>query len=255
MQKLLFLLVLIFGAQQIFSQNHLFVKVVDAENNEDISYALVQNRSHPQKIVSNELGESRIPIKDSTLLKISAISYEDFYYFIPKAEDVDSIKVFLKHKVYELSEFVVNPYPTVALFKKAIVDLDLPDTNMVSANLFMVPNLKGYAEQAKEYQEGAVFTIGLGSPITGIYNLVSKRVRSQKKLNRLLAADHKNEIIHKRYNEDYVRQLTGIQELKKIAAFMKYCRPGEELIKSATDYELACYVLNCYQSFLLNDQP
>ena len=255
MQKLLFLLVLMSGTQQLFSQNYLFVKVSDEETNAAVSYALIQNRSHPQKIVSNEWGESRIPITDSTLLKISAISYEDYYYFIPNAEDVDSLKVLLKHKTYELSEFVVNPYPTVTLFKKAIADLDLPDTNMVSANLFMVPNLKGYAEQAKDYQEGAVFTIGFTSPISGIYNLVSKRAKSERKLKQLLATDRKHEVIHKRYNEDYVRQLTGIQELKKIAAFMEYCRPSMQLITSATDYELACFVLNCYQSFLLNNDP
>lgn len=251
MQKLFTLVLLLLMGQNALSQEHVIVKVKDGQENKAISYALVQNRMENFKIICDEKGYGIVPVKDSTLLKITAIGYEDYFHFIIHSEEVDTINVLLKSKTYELGEFVVNPYPTIALFKKAVADLELPDTNMVSANLFMVPNLKGYAAQAKEYQEGAVFTIGLGSPITSIYNLVSKRAQSERKLRKLQWTDNKNEVIAQRYNKDYVRQLTGLKKIKEIEAFMEYCQPSYDFILASTDYELACYVLNCYQSFLL----
>ncbi len=252
MKQLFTIILLLLIGQNLLSQEHVIVKVNDRQKNKAISYALVQNRMENIKIICNEDGYGIVPVKDSTLLKITAIGYEDYFHFMIHIEEVDTINILLKSKTYELGEFVVNPYPTIALFKKAVADLELPDTNMVSANLYMVPNLKGYAAQAKEYEEGSFLTIGLGSPISGIYNLVSKRAKSERKLKKLQWADNKNEVIAKRYNKDYVRQLTGIKKLKEIEAFLEYCRPGYDFILASTDYELACYVLNCYQSFLLN---
>lgn len=251
--KNLFIIVIItlFGTP-LFSQQKIIVKVKDAETKKDVSYALIQNRSHPQKVVSNEQGEVRITISDSTLLKISAISYEDVFRYVFIAEEVDTINILLKHKTYELNELVVHPYPTRMLFKKAVADLDLPDTNSISANLFMVPNLKGYAEQSKNYQQGDFLTVSLGSPITSIYNLVNKRERSKRKLQKLQWEDDKQTYIHQRFNEEYVRQLLSLKEMKKIKAFMEYCQPTYPFLLTTNDYELACYVLNCYESFLLN---
>jgi len=252
MKILYVLLLFLLLGTPLFSQQTIILNVKDAETGEAISYALIQNRSHPQKIVSNELGEARLNISDSCLLKISAISYESAFRYILKAEEVDTIQIFLKHKTYELNELVIHPYPTRMLFKKAVANLDLPDTNAISANLFMVPNLKGFAEQSKTYQHGDFITVSLGSPITGIYSLVSKRERSKRKLQKLQWEDDKQAFVHKRYNEDYVRQLLGIQEMEKIKAFMEYCQPAYTFLLAANDYELACYVLNCYESFLLN---
>ncbi len=251
-QLFTFILLLLIG-QNLLSQQHVIVKVNDAQKNKAISYALVQNRMENFKIICNEEGYGIVPVKDSSLLKITAIGYEDYFHFMIHAEEVDTINILLKNKTYELGEFVVNPYPTIALFKKAVADLELPDTNMVSANLYMVPNLKGYAAQAKEYEGGSFLTIGLGSPISGIYNLVSKRAKSERKLKKLQWADNKNEVIAKRYNKDYVRQLIGLKKIEEIEAFMDYCQPGYSYILASTDYELACYVLNCYQSFLLKE--
>lgn len=252
MKQICTFLIILFAFCSSMAQEHVPVKVIDDQTKKPVSFAVVQNRMMDLTIICNENGNGVIPVKDSTLLKISAISYEDYFRFIIHAEDVDTIRIHLKHKTYELKELVVHPYPTRILFKKAIADLDIPDTNSVSANLFMVPNLKGLAEQSKEYQEGDVVTIGLGSPISGIYNLVSRKERSKRMLRKLQRNDAKTDYILKRYNKNYVEQLLGIKELKKIEEFMEYCQPDYDFLLAATDYELACYVMNCYQSFLLN---
>jgi hypothetical protein len=237
----------------VFSQNHVVVEVSDIKTGKGISYSLVQYRMENFKIICDESGRGVIPVQDSTLLKISAIGYEDYFHFIIHSEEVKPIQVSLKQKTYELNEFVVNPYPTRMLFKKAIADLDLPDTNMISPNLFMDPRLKEFSAQAKEYQGGDFVSLSLGSPISSIYNLVSKRAKSERKLKKLKWADNKSEVVAKKYNKAYVEQLLGIKELKRIEAFMEYCQPSYEFILASTDYELACYVMNCYQSFLLNE--
>jgi len=194
---------------------HTPIKVLDQQTQKPVSFALVQNRMVDIAIVCNEEGNGIIPIADSTLIRVSAISYEDYFQFIIRTEDIDTIKVYLKPKTYELKELVVHPYPTRMLFKKAIVDLDIPDSNAVGANLFMIPNLKGIAEQSKEYQNGDVITIGFGSPISGIYNMANRRERSKRKLQKLKWNDSRIAYIQKRYNEEYVKQLLGLKKIKK----------------------------------------
>lgn len=253
MKQLFIFLVFIFFTHQLLAQFHAPIKIIDYETKKPVSFAMVQNRMADVSIVCDAEGFGIIPVKDSTLLKISAISYEDYFRFIIYSEELDTIKIIMKHKTYELKELVVHPHPTRMLFKKAIADLMIPDTNSVSANLFMVSNLKGYSEQAKSYQESDFITISLGAPITGMYNLLSKREHSKRKLKKLQWNDTKAHYIQKRYNKTYVEKLLGIREMKKIKAFMEYCQPEYDFLIAATDYELACYVLNCYQSFLLNE--
>lgn len=252
MKQLYSIILFIFFGLHILAQEHVPIRVIDSDSKKPVSFAVVQNKMTDIAIICNEIGFGIVPIKDSTLLKTTAISYEDYFHFILNSEEVDTIEIHLKHKTYELKELIVHPYPTRLLFKKAVADLDIPDTNSVSANLFMIPNLKSIAEQSKTYEEGNLITIGLGSPISGIYNLVNRRERSKRKLQKLQWHDTKTAYIQKRYNKEYVRQLLGINKMKEIEAFMEYCKPGYDFLLASTDYELACYVLGCYQSFLLN---
>jgi hypothetical protein len=252
MKAFITFLFLLFVSFENLAQEYIILKVIDETTQKPVSYAMIQNRTNDLTVVCDEYGLGSIAITDSTLLRISAVSYEHYFHFIIKLSRVDTVKILLKQKTYQLKEVVVHPYPTRILFKKALADLDITDSGSVSANLFMVPNLKGYDEQLISYEEGRFLTIDLGSPITGLYNLLNKRERSKRKLQKLQWEDLQSVYIFKRYNKEYVKQLLDIKKIKELEAFMEFCKPDYELLLASTDYELACYVLDCYQSFLLN---
>jgi hypothetical protein len=254
MQPFLYVVGLLLTFCSASAQNYLTIKVLDEQTQEAVSFALIQNITLEKAFICNEEGYGLIEIHDSTLLKISAISYEHYFHFVLNTNEEDSIKILLKHKTYALKELVVHPYPTRLLFKKAFANLELKDTNAVSPNLFMATNLKGIAEQSKVYAPGDFITLTFDAPVSGIYNLVSRRENSKRKLHKMLWSDTKKAYVERRYNRKYLQQLLAIKEIQKLEEFMEFCQPTYEFILASTDYELACYVLNCYQSFLLNQQ-
>jgi len=254
MRSFLIFWYLFFITPFLISQNHIVVQAYDEDSGDAVSFAVIHNRMMEVSIICDNNGWGIVPIKDSTLLKISAVSYQDYYHFITFYEEKDTLKIALKHRTYDLKELVVHPYPTRILFKKAIANIELPDTNFISPHLFFIPNLKGLAEQSKAYEQGNLVSISLGSPITGIYNMLNRKERSKRKLQKLEWNDAKSAFIQKRYNEEYVYRLLGIKKMKQIEAFMEFCQPDYEFLLACSDYELACYVLNCYQSFLLNQE-
>lgn len=217
-----------------------------------ISYAMLNDRTHNMKFVANENGEAKLFLKDSTLLRISAIAYEDQFYLYRSSRHQDTVNLTLSAKIYELKEFVLNPYPTVMLFKKAIADLQLEDTNSIAANLMMMESLKPYAISPDHFNSQDVLTISFTSPISLLYNSFSKRAKSEKKLQSLTQSDNKANIMKQKYNRELVMRLTGLKEGKYLEDFLVYCEPSFDFVIESSDYEIAMLIKHRYEIFLLN---
>lgn len=234
-----------------WSQSVVHFRVKSEIDQQGISFAMLNDRTHNIKFVANEDGETNLFLKDSTLIRISAISYEDQFYWYRSSRHQDTVNICLSAKIYELKEFVLNPYPTVMLFKKAIADLQLEDSSIM-ANLMMMESLKPYAISPDNYNSQDVLTVSFTSPISLLYNSFSKRAKSEKKLQSLTHSDNQKNIIKQKYNRELVRKLTGLKEGKKLDDFLVYCEPSFEFILKSSDYEVAMLILHRYEIFLLN---
>ncbi len=217
-----------------------------------ISYAMLNDRTNNIKFVANEEGGANTFLQDSTLLRISAISYEDQFYLYRSSSHQDTVDIFLKAKIYELKEFVLNPYPTVMLFKKAIADLQLEDSSSVMANLQMMESLKPFAVSPDHFHGQDILTVSFTSPISLLYNSFSKRAKSEKKLASLTQSDNRANIMKQKYNRELVKRLTGLKEGEKLEDFLEYCEPSFEFILKSSDYEVAMLIIKRYEIFLLN---
>ncbi|NPD86997.1 hypothetical protein HNS38_19755 [Lentimicrobium sp. L6] len=217
-----------------------------------ISYALIYDRTHNIKFMANDNGEAKLFLQDSTLVRISAIAYEDQFYLYSNSHHQDTVELFLSSKVYELKEFVLNPYPTVMLFKKAFADLQLEDTNSIAANLMMLESLKPYAISPDHFNSQDVLTVSFTSPISLLYNSFSKRAKSEKKLQSLTQSDNRANIVKQKYNRELVMKLTGLKEGKYLEDFLVYCEPSFNFVLESSDYEIAMLIQHRYEIFLLN---
>lgn len=234
------------------SQSHIHFCISSSIDSTPISYAMLSDRTHNFKCLADEDGSKELILQDSTLIRVSAISYHDEFYLFRSLNHEDTVNIQLKPKIYELKEFVLHPYPTIMLFKKAIAQLQLEDSNSVAENLMMLESLKPYAISTENFESQDFITIGLGSPITSLYNQLSKRAKSQRKYATLMNADRKANIMKQKYNREIVQKLTGLKEGKVLEDFMDYCKPSFGFINSSSDYELAILIINRYQTFLLN---
>ncbi len=249
-RKILFVILSFFTISWAFGQREIRVQVKSGENGQPVSFALITNRITDQKFLADEEGQVELSLYDSTLLKISAIGFEDFYYFYLENSTPDALNMVLLPKIYELKEFVLNPYPTVAMFKQAVASLQTEDSLQVNPQVLMLENMEVSGYSLSQYQSQNFVTIKLGGPITALYNALSRRARSEQKFQSLTLADNRARAVHQRYNRQMVMKLTGLSEGKTLDEFMVFCEPDFEKIIHSTDYELAIMVLNCYQMFL-----
>lgn len=241
-----------FLALDVSSQSVVHFNIKSEIDQQAISYAMLNDRTHNIKFVANENGGANLVLKDSTLLRISAIAYEDQFYLYRSSRHQDTVDISLKAKIYELKEFVLNPYPTIMLFKKAIADLQLVDSSSVMANLQMMESLKPYAISPDHFNGQDVLTVSFTSPISLLYNSFSKRAKSEKKLKILTQSDQRANIIKQKYNIELVKKLTGLKEGEELEKFLDFCEPSFEFIMNSSDYEVAMLILHRYEIFLLN---
>lgn len=235
-----------------YAQNVVHLKVMSSVDGLPISFAMLEDRTLNQRFLSDEEGEIDMVIEDSTLIRISALSYQDYFLFYHQQDQGKLIEISLLPKVYELDEFVLNPYATVLMFKKAVLELQLEDSNAISAQLFLMGSLKPYELQPENFQSQDVLTVGLGSPISAIYNLTSKRAKSERRFRQLMNSDREISAMQQKYNKEIVMKLTGMEEGDLLDEFMEYCKPSIGFIYRSSDYEIALLILQRYDSFMLN---
>ena len=237
----------------IFGQEHrqLHFIVSDSTNTQVISYAKISNRTTNKIYITDEKGELYIKFQVYSLIKISAIGYQDYYLTITSDNNIFQIK--LIPRVYELDEYCLMPFPTLILFKKAFLDLDLPDSSAISLNLSPITGWQKYQRKPTEYTNENVISLSFSSPITGLYNIFSQRAKSAQKYQALMLHDWRQQRFNKKYNAALVKKITQIKQKEELAKMMEYCKPSYDFIIKASEYEIAIYINNCYLQFLERD--
>lgn len=256
MSRSVFILGIILGiiilliSSPIFGQElrQLHFVVTNSENKQAISYAKVSNRTYNKTFITNEKGELHIKFKDYSLVKISAIGYQDYYLTI--SNNNNFIKVNLVPRIYELDEFCLMPFPTLIMFKKAFLDLDLPDSSAISLNLSPITGWQKYQRKLSDYTTENVIRFSFTSPISGLYNIFSQQAKSAQKYQALMLHDWRQQRFDKKYNAALVKKITQIKQKEELAKMMKYCNPSYDFIMEASEYEIAIYINKCYLQFL-----
>ncbi|MFK7951390.1 MAG: carboxypeptidase-like regulatory domain-containing protein [Ekhidna sp.] len=77
---------------------------------------------------TNPYGFFSIPVMEGDSLVFSAVGYKRAFFKVPKHEGESSLKVIitLQEDITFLEEVEVRPYPTEAMFKEALITMELP---------------------------------------------------------------------------------------------------------------------------------
>jgi hypothetical protein len=77
---------------------------------------------------TNPYGFFSIPVMEGDSLVFSAVGYKRAFFNVPKHDEESSLKVIitLKEDITFLEEVEVRPYPTEAMFKEALITMELP---------------------------------------------------------------------------------------------------------------------------------
>jgi len=215
--------------------------ILNASDSTPIVGAHIINMNIRMGSVSNINGEFSILAQDSDSLQFSAINYE----FIKKSVSNVSNIIYLKHVEYNLEVFNVLPYKNYAEFRRAFIDLELPDTNYtVNNNIYLS---KDELISAAPRGTGIIFK-GVISGILGNFN---KHMKDRAKYEGLMRAqDIEFAMIVAKFNSTIVRSITHLSDPKEIKFFMYYCDFSPDHIKYTYTVKLEEEIDLCYKEYM-----
>jgi hypothetical protein len=203
--------------------------------------AHIINMNTRMGVVSDANGRFSILSATTDTLQISSINYE----FIRKKVENTSAIIYLNHIDYDLEIFTVLPYKNFAEFRKAFLELELPDsTKKVNSSIYLS---RDELISAAPVPEGIVFK----GVISGILASFNKNMKDEAKYKGLmLAQDREFAFIVGKFNSTIVKKITHLSNAQELKYFMYYCNFSPEYIKHTYTVKLEEEIDLCYKEYM-----
>ncbi len=211
----------------------------DLSEKHTIPYAHIVNSRLGIGTTSDSLGFFSIYMRRDDSLFISAIGFEDKYFFLPQFWPSNHFAgiIHVREKVYLIKGVSVQVLGSYQQFKQKVLNAKPP---------------KSPAEEAQEYlreisNEEAIkwdkVRVGIN------FSVKTLEERSLIKLKELLAAQEKKKMINNKFNEGNIGELTGLKG-KELQDFMNYCNLPEDFLLNSSEYDVLVEVKNIYRGYM-----
>lgn len=232
--KLLFLL-LFFGSSAYCQERSVYGRVIDSTRHEGLNGLIILNKTSGQLVNTNHTGEFFIRAFPGDSILIADIGYErtgtvydgknKYPVIATKVQPRMLREVVITEKRWkelqnEIDQFLKDPQSGGAIREEIIGNLLNTQTSMP----------------------------GIGISIDGLYELWSKQGKMNRKVADLKYNDIKDFYVNLKYNRKLIIQLTHLED-HEIEDFMAYCKPNEEFILRASEYELNSKILSCLKEY------
>lgn len=229
----IYLFVLAFSG---FSQEKsVYGKVIDSSTKKGISTLNVLNKRSNQVVATNDAGDFYIRAMAGDSIIITSFGYNRKGILWDGKERNPVFEV--KLQPFMLQELVVKDKKLSDLHKEIQDFLANPNDSKAIRNEILKSMLNTNTSQP-----------GIGISIDALYDMFSKEGKVNRKLADMQFQDAKSFYADLKYNKQVVAQITHLQE-EDLADFMVFCKPTQDFILNATDYELTFKILKCLGDF------
>ncbi len=219
-----------------FSQEKsVYGKVIDSSTKKGISTLNVLNKRSNQVVATNDTGDFyiRAMAGDSIIITSFGYSRKGILWDGKDRNPVFEVKL----QPFMLQELVVKDKKLSELHKEIQDFLANPNDSKAIRNEILKSMLNTNTSQP-----------GIGISIDALYDMFSKEGKVNRKLADMQFQDAKSFYADLKYNKQVVAQITHLQE-EDLADFMVFCKPTQDFILNATDYELTFKILKCLGDF------
>jgi hypothetical protein len=211
-------------------------RVLSRTDGKSVPFSTVYNRVTKKGVVADSSGFFSLVISSKDTLEIRHVGFRPLLYVKPSNRNANYYEeIYLPESFFELKEVTI--YRKRKVLETIALNPEYERTDPFQIYLFGAGKPRSRTPAS------------FSSPISAIYESFSRREQNLRKLEVLKANRQLQELARIRYNEYYVESLTGLKG-QDLAAFMGYCPMQPNFIISASDYELAAAVLNCYRRFM-----
>ena len=195
-------------------------RVYDGINFSQIQGANIYNFNTKKYAFSDKNGDFTILAQKDDTLIISKSTYRQSIYVISKEEIVYQKKdYYLYYKAILLKAVIVRGLnPSYEGFKKELAEIKVPEK--------MDTKLSDWERANLEYNEQGANVLkktSLSSPITLLYNMFSKKIKSKALYYELLQNEDEIDKLPDKYNREIVSEITGLSG-EDVLNFMVFCR-------------------------------
>jgi hypothetical protein len=211
-------------------------RLSDAGSGKPVPYASVRLMGTRKGIAADSNGFFSMVISQKDTLKISSIGYYDVIYTKrPEKHTSYFESIAMRSRIFELSP--------VQITAKRTLNLDNPFLRWEYRAKFQ-PKVWLFYEPDGSPPPSP----GLNSPISFLYDRLSRRGREARKIRDMVAERARRKWYASRYNAAKVREWTGIGE-EEIAEFMKFCPMPDAFLDEAGDYDIIERTFRCLEEF------
>ena len=223
MKKLLLLYLLAISFSTLCAQRIEYKsRVYDGINFAPIQGASIYNYNTKEYAFSDKNGTFIIHAQKNDTIIISKSIYKQYIFIISKEEIMNQIEeYYLYYKAILLKAVDVRALnPSYEGFKRDIVNLQVPELMDIRLSEWEKMNIE-YTEKGANVLKNTK----LASPITLLYNMFSKKAKSQRLYYELVQSQDEIDRLPEKYNREIVSKITGLQG-DEVLDFMMFCRFG-----------------------------
>ncbi len=219
-------------------------KVMSADSAVVIPNCHVLNKTQKMGTVSDEYGSFTITANVKDSLEFSAIGYAKLTIAVHDSMYTNTRVVRLKPTTYALSEVNIGLFSTYDRFKRDVMNTRVEplgwSIDPISKFEIYTPPLPG---------QGGINIPGLGSPVTFLYNLLSKEGKQMRRYIDVINGTADHVIIGEKFNGLIVYQLTGLKD-DELIAFMSSCMFTKEYLLFASQQDINRNIMLRYGEYL-----
>lgn len=212
-------------------------RVLDSLTRKPVAFAHIINTSRRTATISDTLGYFYIRTSPGEKLQLTAIGFAsstfDIGFNILRSRFIHDI--LLQPIIYSIEAVRINPLGSYEQFKQRLSSLQLPPSEY-----------QIHPSVLQEIEEGTdtldMLIAPALSPVTALYNLLSKEGKSKRKLRKLLDKEAFEKQIDFKYSPDIVSHITGYTGFV-LYEFMEFCSFKKDFLRDATYYEITQAIL------------
>lgn len=218
-------------------------RVLDSLTRKPVAFAHIINTTRRTATISDTLGYFYIRTSPGEQLQLTAIGFSasklTIGYSILRSPLIYDL--LLQPIIYTIEAVRVNPLGSYLQFKQHFITVKLPES------VYTI-----HPSVLQEIEEGTdtldMLIAPALSPVTALYNLLSKEGKSKKKLRKLLEQEDFERQIDFKYSPDIVSHITGYAGFE-LYEFMEFCSFKKEFLLDASYYQITQAILAMKREF------
>jgi hypothetical protein len=228
------------GNGEIQSDSAFYFKgrVLESIYRQPVAFTHIINTGRNTATICDTMGYFYITVSLSDTLKFTAIGYAPENIVI-----TDSIRrlsrlpdIMLQSISYSIQGVMINPLGSYQNFRHNLIALELPPSKY-EINPTVLTEIDKGTDTLDMVQAPGL------SPITALYNWLSKEGKSHRKLAQLLEQEQFEKDIHYKYSPIIVSGITGYVDFE-LYRFMDFCSFKKKFLMEADRYEMRDAILN-----------